>query len=80
MARPNKLTDDQPTPADWAKEVLYNPAGQMTQLKYSKRSEMGSDLIIQFSRSKIADRVSMGNRSEMGSDLIIGFCCKTPLI
>ena len=31
LGRPNKLTDNQQSPVDWAKEVLYNPAGQMTQ-------------------------------------------------
>jgi RHS repeat-associated protein len=34
--RPNKLTDDQATPLDWVKDVLYNTTGQMTQMKYSQ--------------------------------------------
>jgi RHS repeat-associated protein len=33
MGRPEKLTDDQATPIDWVKEVLYGAAGQMTQMK-----------------------------------------------
>ncbi|MFN8009261.1 MAG: RHS repeat-associated core domain-containing protein, partial [Terriglobia bacterium] len=36
MARPNKLTDDQTTPVDWAKNVSYNQAGQMSQMDYYK--------------------------------------------
>ena len=31
----NQLTDDQATPVVWAKETLYSPADQITQLKYS---------------------------------------------
>ncbi len=27
MGRPNKLTDNQPTPLDWVKDVLYSTAG-----------------------------------------------------
>jgi hypothetical protein len=34
LGRPNKLTDNQATPLDWVKDVLYNTAGQMTQMKY----------------------------------------------
>jgi RHS repeat-associated protein len=36
MGRPNKLTDDQPTPVDWAKNVTYGPAGELTQMDYFK--------------------------------------------
>ena len=35
MGRPNKLTDNAPTPLDWVKDVLYGVAGQMTQMRYS---------------------------------------------
>jgi hypothetical protein len=35
MSRPIKLTDNQPTPVDWAKDVVYNAAGQMTQMSYT---------------------------------------------
>ena len=35
MGRPIKLTDNQPTPVDWAKDVVYNAAGQIAQMKYS---------------------------------------------
>ena len=33
MGRPEKLTDNQSTPVDWVKDVLYGAAGQMTQMK-----------------------------------------------
>jgi len=36
MGRANKLTDDQATPVDWAKNGLYGPAGEMTSLDYFK--------------------------------------------
>jgi hypothetical protein len=38
MGRPNKLTDNQATPVDWAKDVLYNFAGQVTQLLYTRNT------------------------------------------
>jgi hypothetical protein len=34
--RPIKLTDNQATPVDWVKDVVYNAAGQITQMKYSR--------------------------------------------
>ena len=34
LGRPIKLTDDQQLPRQWAHDALYNPAGQITQLKY----------------------------------------------
>jgi YD repeat-containing protein len=34
LGRPNKLTDNQATPIDWVKDVLYAPSGQMTQIKF----------------------------------------------
>jgi len=33
MGRPNKLTDNQPSPLDWTKDVLYGTAGELTQMK-----------------------------------------------
>jgi RHS repeat-associated protein len=36
MGRPNKLTDNQATPLDWVKDVLYSPSGQMTQMKFTQ--------------------------------------------
>jgi hypothetical protein len=33
MGRPIKLTDNQAAPVDWAKDVVYNVAGQMTQVQ-----------------------------------------------
>jgi RHS repeat-associated protein len=37
MGRPVKLTDNQPdTPVDWVKDVLYNQAGQVTEMKYAR--------------------------------------------
>lgn len=36
MGRPNKLTDDQATPLDWVKDVLYSPSGQMTQIRFTQ--------------------------------------------
>jgi hypothetical protein len=36
MGWPNKLTDDQATPIDWVKDVLYSPSGQMTQMKFTQ--------------------------------------------
>ena len=38
MGRPNKLTDNQATPVDWAKDVVYNAAGQITQMKYTRNT------------------------------------------
>jgi len=29
MGRPNKLTDNQPSPLDWTKDVLYGTAGEL---------------------------------------------------
>ncbi len=36
MGRPVKLTDDQTNPVDWVKDVLYNQAGQVTEMKYTR--------------------------------------------
>lgn len=36
MGRPNRLTDNQATPLDWVKDVLYSPGGQMTQIKFTE--------------------------------------------
>ena len=33
MGRPNRLTDNQPSPLDWTKDVLYGTAGELTQMK-----------------------------------------------
>ena len=38
LGRPNKLTDNQATPVDWVKDVLYSPGGQMTQMKFIDNS------------------------------------------
>jgi len=32
LGRANKLSDDQATPVDWAKNVAYNPAGALSPL------------------------------------------------
>ena len=41
MGRPIKLTDNQAEPVDWAKDVVYNAAGQMTQVKQFNPSSGG---------------------------------------
>jgi RHS repeat-associated protein len=40
LGRPTKLTDN--SAVDWAKDVLYNAAGQMTQIKYTTNGTNGS--------------------------------------
>ena len=42
MGRPIKLTDNSGTPVDWVKDVVYGPAGEMTQIKYTTNGTNGS--------------------------------------
>ncbi len=42
MGRPVKLTDDQTNPVDWVKDVLYNQAGQVTEMKYTQNTQGSS--------------------------------------
>jgi len=42
LARPIKLTDNQATPVDWVKDVLYNAAGRITQMKYTQTTNGSS--------------------------------------
>ncbi len=42
MGRPVTLTDDQTTPVEWVKDVLYNQAGQVTEMKYTQNTQGSS--------------------------------------
>jgi RHS repeat-associated protein len=41
MGRPTKLTEGGQNPIDWVKEVTYNVAGQITQMKYPRAGSSG---------------------------------------
>jgi len=36
LGRPIKLTDNQATPVDWVKDLIYNAAGQATSMKFTR--------------------------------------------
>ena len=38
LGRPIKLTDNQATPVDWVKDLVYNAAGQATSMKFTQNT------------------------------------------
>jgi RHS repeat-associated protein len=64
MGRPTKLTEGGANPIDWVKEVTYNVAGQITQMKYPRTTNWHGAYLV--------ETRSYNNRMEMTRLTVLG--------